>query len=356
MERHSTEWRTSNEMKKQYTLKKISLLFLVVGLISCSSDNAYDKIADNPLVDLVVPADFPALNAAVEKNKPTKYGVELGEKLFFDPRLSRNNTIACATCHIQTSAYADHQIQAVGIEGRVGLRNVPPIQNLAFMQFYNWDGSKRQLENQVIVPIITPEEMHTSIVEVIAKLKDDSSYEALFQKAFGDRQITPERIYQSIAQYEYTLISADSKYDQVMQNKASFTVLEGEGYTLFEAHCASCHSGALFTDQTFRNIGFPLNSDSNEAGRARVTGHVNDYMSFRVPSLRNIEFTAPYGSFGQFETLKDVLDYMDNGVLDAPNLDPIFKENQNRMPLTSSEKEALLAFMKTLSDPRFIGK
>lgn len=342
-------------MKKQTILKKIGFFALLLGIFACSSEESYEKLEDNPIVDLIIPADFPALNAAVLKNKPTKFGVELGEKLFFDTRLSRDNTIACSSCHIQASAYADNQIQAVGIEGRVGLRNVPPIQNLAFMQYYNWDGSKRQLENQVIVPIITPEEMHTSIVEVITKIKEDSSYQELFKKAFGDRQITPERIYQSIAQYEYTLISANSKYDQVKRKEARFTALESKGYALFEVHCASCHSGALFTDQTFRNIGFPLNPDSNEAGRARVTGNLNEYMSFRVPSLRNIVFTAPYGSFGQFETLEEVLNYMDQGVLDAPNLDPIFKENQNRIPLTSSEKEALIAFMKTLSDPGFIG-
>ncbi|WP_410879325.1 cytochrome-c peroxidase [Myroides sp. DW712] len=342
-------------MKKQTICKKIGVLVLLLGMFACSSDESYKSLPDNPLMDLAIPTDFPALNDAVVKNRPTKYGVELGEKLFFDPRLSRDNTISCSSCHIQASAYADHQTQAVGIEGRVGLRNVPPIQNLAFMQYYNWDGSKRQLENQVIVPIITPEEMHASVVDIIAKIEGDHTYQILFTKTFGDAQITPERIYQSIAQYEYTLISANSKYDQVKRKEASFTPLEKNGYALFQVHCASCHSGALFTDQTFRNIGFPLNPDSNEAGRARVTGNLNDYMSFRVPTLRNIEFTAPYGSFGQFETLEEVLDYMDQGVLDAPNLDPIFKENENRIPLTSSEKEALVAFMKTLSDAGFIG-
>lgn len=335
-------------------MKKISLLFMLLGLMSCQQDDSYDPIIDNPVLALTIPADFPALNPAFEKNKPTQYGVELGKKLFFDPRLSRDNTIACATCHIQASAYADHQKQGVGIEGKVGLRNVPPIQNLAFMRHYNWDGSKLQLENQVIVPIITPEEMHSSLVEVMDKIQEDPAYVDLFQKTFGNPSITPERIYQSIAQYEYTLISADSKYDRVKRKEAVFTPLENKGNALFTQHCASCHSGALFTDQSFRNIGFPVNTDSNEAGRARVTGDLKDYMSFRVPSLRNIEYTAPYGSFGQFETLQDVLDYMDQGVLVSANLDPIFKDNSNRIPLTKEEKEALLAFMHTLSDTNFI--
>ncbi len=340
-------------MKKLYKIIKISVLYFSLGLVSCSSDESYEPIEDNPLVDLIIPVDFPAFNSAFYNNQPTKFGVELGKKLFFDPRLSRDNTIACATCHKQASAYADHETQGVGIEGKIGLRNVPPIQNLAFMQFYNWDGSKRQLEKQVIVPIITPEEMHSSMLEVIGKIKEDQDYQSLFKKAFGDGAITSERIYRSIAQYEYTLISAESKYDQVKQNKAQFTKQERKGYDLFQVHCANCHSGELFTDQTFRNIGFPINRDTNEAGRARVTGDLNDYMSFRVPSLRNIEFTAPYGSFGQFQTLKEVLDYMEQGVINSANLDPIFKENQNRLALTEEEKEALIAFMLTLSDYNF---
>lgn len=343
-------------MKKIYKIIQISVLLPFFGLMACSSDDSYAPIESNPLVELIIPADFPSFNSAFYNNQPTKFGVELGKKLFFDPRLSRDNTIACATCHIQASAYADQQKQGVGIEGKVGLRNVPPIQNLAFMQYYNWDGSKRQLENQVIVPLITPEEMHSSIVEVIGKIQEDLDYQKLFQQAFGDKQITDQRIYQSIAQYEYTLISANSKYDQVQRKETVFTPKEQYGYEVFQVKCASCHSGALFTDQTFRNIGFPINRDSNEAGRARVTGDLKDYMSFRVPSLRNIEFTAPYGSFGQFQTLKEVLDYMDQGVLWADNLDPIFKENENKLPLTTEEKEALIVFMQTLSDGNFIGK
>ena len=340
-------------MKEQHKIVFIPLFLFFLNLSSCSSDEAYEEIEENPRLELALPADFPTPNPAFFKNPPTKFGVELGKKLFFDSRLSRDNSVACASCHMQNAAYADHQKQGIGIDGRVGLRNVPPLQNLAFMQYYNWDGSKRQLEKQVIVPIITPEEMHSSMLEVIGKIKEDKDYQGLFKKTFGDGEITSERIYQSIAQYEYTLISATSKYDQVKQNQAVFTAEERLGAIVFENRCASCHSGALFTDQTFRNIGFPINGDSNEAGRARVTGDLSDFMSFRVPTLRNIEFTAPYGSFGQFETLKDVLDYMDKGVINSANLDPIFKENDNRITLTEEEKEALIAFMKTLSDWKF---
>lgn len=335
--------------------KIIGFLFFSLLLTSCNNDDS-DMIAiDNPEIALNIPSGFPELNDFVTLNKPTKYGVELGQKLFEEKRFSADNTISCSSCHIQANAFADNNAQAIGIKGRIGLRNTPSIQNLAFMKFFNWDGSKLQLENQPLVPIITHEEMDSSILEVIGKIKEDPVYKDLFQKAFGDETITPERIYKSIAQYEYTLISANSKYDKVKRNEGEiFTKSEAQGYQTFQQKCVSCHSTELFTDQTFRNIGFPINTNTNEAGRARVTGIPADYMSFRVPSLRNVEYTAPYGSFGQFSTLKSVLDYFDTGVLNADNLDPIFKDNNNRIPLTEEEKTNLISFMKTLSDSNFI--
>ncbi|GAA3742069.1 MULTISPECIES: cytochrome-c peroxidase [Flavobacterium] len=335
--------------------KIIGFIIIVIFFTSCSSSDSDETYFDNPELSLHIPTDFPEVNSYVSLNKPTKYGAELGEKLFSDKRFSKDNTISCSSCHIQANAFADHNAQAIGIEGRVGLRNAPPLQNLMFLKFFNWDGSRLQLETQPLVPIITHEEMDSSILEVIGKIKDDASYKEMFKKTFGDQEITADRIYKSIAQFEYTLISANSKYDKVKRKESQFTENEAAGYATFQQKCASCHSTELFTDQSFRNIGFPLNTDSNEAGRGRVTGIATDFMSFRVPSLRNVEYTAPYGSFGQFATLKSVLDYFDNGVLNAANLDPIFKNNGNRIPLTEVEKENLIAFMKTLSDREFTG-
>ena len=338
-------------------MKKV---FFIVGsfllLLSCDRVAHFNLVPiPNPAISLEQPEGFPSWNEGVFKNKPTVFGVALGEKLFNDKRLSKNNTISCASCHDRAAAFADHEKQAVGIYGRVGLRNTPPLQNLAFMQSYNWDGNKRTLESQPLVPIITHEEMNSSIVEVMDKLKKDPTYATLFHKAFGDSEITPDRIYRSLAQYEYTLISANSKYDRVVrQEGASFTATEQRGLYFFEQKCQPCHSTALFTDQTFRNIGFPLNLSTEEAGRARVTGQKEDYMRFRVPSLRNIEFTAPYGSFGQFPTLRSLLDYLDNGVVNSDYLDPILKNNGNRIPMSEQEKEDIIAFLKTLTDYSFI--
>lgn len=336
--------------------KIVGIIVVLALLLSCSKEDDKTSFSfDNPELSLEIPAGFPILNNSVKNNRPTKYGAELGEKLFNEKKLSGNNSISCASCHHRAHAFADQNPRAIGIYGRIGLRNTPPIQNMAFMQFYNWDGNVLQLEKQPLVPIITHEEMNSSIVEVIGKLGGDVVYQDMFKKAFGDEHITPDRIYRSIAQYAYTLISANSRYDQVMRNKGGkFTKSEAQGYQIFKQKCQSCHSTELFTDQTFRNVGFPLHSSSEEAGRARVTGILSDYMSFRVPSLRNIEYTAPYGSFGQFATLLEVLDYFDKGVIDAENLDPILKENGNRIPLTDQEKQDIISFLKTLSDPEFL--
>ncbi|WP_115810260.1 cytochrome-c peroxidase [Winogradskyella pacifica] len=336
--------------------KLIRHIAIVLLITSCNNDDSERVIYNNPEISLNIPIDFPEFNSSVYTNTPTEFGVELGKKLFFDKQLSADNTISCSSCHIQESAFADHNPKGIGIEGRIGLRNAPPVQNMAFMQFYNWDGNKLQLEDQPLVPIITHEEMDSSILEVIGKLETDPSYMELFNKAFEGEGITADGIYNSIAQYEYTLISANSKYDKVKRNEGeTFTISEAQGYAVFQDKCISCHNTELFTDQSFRNIGFPINPDPEEGGRARITGLVEDYMRFRVPSLRNIEYTAPYGSFGQFATLEDVLNYLDTGVLEADNLDPILKDNNNRIPLSPQEKTDLIAFMKTLSDVEFLG-
>lgn len=332
----------------------IKMCFLWM-LLSCNKEDYEMVHYDNPELEIKIPEGFPEPNAAFFKNKPTRNGVILGEKLFHEKRFSADNSISCASCHIQANAFTDQKTQAVGVYGRIGVRNTPPLQNLAFMQFYNWDGSKLTLESQPLVPIITHEEMDSSIMQIIYKLKNDEMYPLLFQKVFGTPEITPEKIYKSLAQYQYSLISVNSKYDRVKRKEgATFTQSEAQGYAVFQQKCISCHSTELFTNQSFKNIGFPVNSNTTEAGRARITGNMQEYMSFRVPSLRNVAYTAPYGSFGQFATLKAVLDYFDNGVLPSENLDSLFKNNGNRLPLAETEKEDLIAFMKTLSDPSFI--
>lgn len=341
-------------------MKNILTFYLLLSfLYSCSKNSSEEaQQISNPRLSLNIPSNFPPLNPFIESAYPTKYGVALGEKLFHDPRLSHDNSISCATCHIREQAYADKNPRAVGVAGRIGLRNTPPIQNMAFLTEYMWDGAVTDLKEQPVTPIVTHEEMDSSLLEVIEKLKDDPAYKQALLKAYGDTKFSSERILGSMAQFMYTLISANSKYDRVTRDHTeTFTPVEEKGYTLFKQKCASCHKGALFTDESFRNVGFPKHPDVvEEAGRGRVTGNNDDLHRFRVPSLRNIEYTAPYGSFGQFASLKEVLDFFANGVTDYPNLDPILKNNNKKIPLTEEEKEALIAFMLTLSDKAFVGR
>ena len=330
-------------------------------ILQCNRDEVIEPI--NSTIDVKFPSNFPERNPAFKDFKVTKFGVELGEKLFEDKRLSKDNTIACATCHKKENAYAD-QGKAIspGVDGLLGFRNAPPLQNLYWLKDYMWEGAVTNLELQPIIPITTDQEMCTTISSVISKIKDEKEYQDLFYKVYGDSNINANRILNAITQYELTLVSSDSKYDKVKRNEGeTFTAEENQGYQTFQQKCANCHSTEIFTDNTFRNVGFPKSTlvDGNgnpEEGRMRVTGIAADYMKFRNPSLRNVEYTAPYGSFGQFATLKDVLDYFDNGVLSADNLDPILKNNGNKIPLTEEEKTNLIAFMKTLSDKKFVGK
>ena len=329
---------------------------VILLLFSCSKmNNQLELNPQTPELQLDLPAYFPDLNASFHLNKPTKYGVKLGEKLFHENKLSGNNTISCASCHNPKYAFSDHLPKAVGVENRVGMRNTPALQNLAFMKFYNWDGSMLSIERQALVPIISHQEMNSKMQDVIEKLNSsESGYKKLFKQAFGSDEITAEKIFRSLAQYQYTLISSQCKYDRVMQHKDTFTARELQGYNLFQLKCEICHSGSLFTDESFRNIGFPMNPDTQEIGRARVSTQKKDMYRFRVPSLRNVELTAPYGSFGQFSTVKQVLDYLDNGVLDSDNLDPILKSNGHRIPMSEQEKLAIIAFLETLTDSTFL--
>ncbi|RZJ27304.1 MAG: c-type cytochrome, partial [Chryseobacterium sp.] len=186
-------------------------------------------------------------------------------------------------------------------------------------------------------------------------LNADANYKKMFKSAFGDDNINGERILKALSQFMVTMVSADSKYDQVKNGKASFTNEEYQGKTLFENKCSSCHSGELFTDESYRNTGMYYNSQYDDRGRYRVTLDWNDNMKFRVPSLRNVELTAPYMHDGRFYSLEAVLNFYSDNVENQPNLDPILKQNGHiGIATTSLEKQYIIAFLKTLTDRKFI--
>jgi cytochrome c peroxidase len=283
-------------------------------------------------------------------------GVALGKKLFYEGKLSRNNTISCGFCHIQEYAFTHHgHSVSHGIDDRLGIRNAPPIQNMAFLKNYTWDGVGHNLDERSLVPITTDFEMDSSLPEAVGKLNADVNYKKMFKAAFGDENITGERILKAISQFMATMISADSKYDRMKKGNAVFTAEENQGMTLFQNKCTACHSGDVFTDESFRNTGMYYNSQFKDAGRYRVTLDQNDWMKFRVPSLRNVEYTAPYMHDGRFYTLDAVLNFYSDNVEDNANLDPQLKQNGHiGIPMTGQDKQYIIAFLKTLSDNSFI--
>lgn len=331
------------------------LLISFLGFISCSEE-VMQPLEKDEAANLQFPSYFPEMTFNISENPITKNGVELGRKLFYEGRLSRNNTISCGFCHIQENAFTHHGHNVShGIDDRLGIRNAPPIQNMIFLQRYMWDGVIHNLNQQPIIPITDANEMDSSMPEAIAKLSKDDLYKKLFKQAYGDENITGERVLKALSQFMATLISADSKYDRFKQGKENLSLEESQGMALFQQKCALCHSGELFTDESFRNTGMYYNTQFKDAGRHRVTLDQNDWMKFRVPSLRNVEYTAPYMHDGRFYTLEAVLNFYSYGVEDHPNLDPQLKQNNHiGIAMNTQEKQFIIAFLKTLSDKNFM--
>ncbi|PIF43368.1 cytochrome c peroxidase [Chryseobacterium sp. 52] len=335
----------------------ISFIFIALMFLSCSEE-VMEPVAldrDNPY-DLQTPTGFPKITFDVTGNPITVNGVALGKKLFYEGRLSRNNTISCGFCHIQEFAFTHHgHPVSHGIDDRLGIRNSPPIQNMAFLKNYTWDGVSHHLDERSLVPITTDFEMDSSLPEAIGKLNADAKYKKMFGAAFGDENITGDRILKALSQFMATMVSANSKYDLYKKGQAVLTGDETQGMALFQNKCASCHSGELFTDETYRNTGMYYNAQFDDRGRYRVTLDWDDNMKFRVPSLRNIEYTAPYMHDGRFYTLDAVLNFYSDNVEDQPNLDPLLKKNGHiGIPMTGNDKQYIIAFLKTLSDKSFI--
>ena len=340
----------------QWCALRIFFFILLVMLTSCNDDFEGVPIDKDEEYRLEIPAGFPALTFDSKEYPLTVNGIALGKKLFYEGKLSRNNTISCGFCHIQENAFTHHgHTVSHGIDNRMGIRNAQPIQNMAFLKNYTWDGVSHHLDERSLVPITTDFEMDSSIPEVIGKLSSDPNYKKMFKAAFGDEDITGDRILNALTQFMRTMISANSKYDQVKKGMTTFTNSEYSGKIVFENKCASCHSGELFTDESYRNTGMYYNSQYNDKGRYRVTLNDNDYMKFRVPSLRNVAFTAPYMHDGRLSSLEAVLNFYSDQVENHANLDPILKQDGHiGIPMNAQEKQFIIAFLNTLSDQQFI--
>lgn len=300
----------------------------------------------------VIPTRFPLPVYDFSKNKLTKDGIQLGRVLFYDPILSRNNSISCASCHSQYAAFAhiDHALSH-GIDDSIGLRNAPALMNLAWQKTFMRDGAINHLDMQALAPITHPKEMGENFIHAISKLRQSNVYPSLFYKAFNDSIITGERTLKAISQFMLTLVSANSKYDSVLRKQAYFSAQEKKGYKLFKQYCACCHAEPLFTNDEFMNNGLALDTTLNDFGRQLVTQQSSDYLKFKVPTLRNIELTMPYMHDGRYKSLSHVLNHYTNGVQHSKTL---ATQLHRPIVLTSNEKVDIIAFLLTLTDKHFL--
>ncbi len=358
--------------------KIILLLSLGIGvLVACGDDDkpiAKKESIPDTLITNIGPSHFSAF-VQPDDNKLTKRGVELGRMLFYDPILSSDSSISCASCHNPQYSFSDQRRYSVGVNGAVGNIQAMALVNLAWQSKFFWNGRSGSLENQATQPILNPIEMHETPQSVIAKLKSHAKYPLYFRSAFGTDEITMELVGRALAQFERTLISENSKLDELVKLNAEpssfFTdPLEFEGFNIFmteRGECFHCHGGVrtLLTNaqlDVFRNNGMMTDAEQMGKGLAEVSGLSSDAGKFKVPILRNIEFSGPYMHDGRFTTLEEVVEFYSSGINENSNIDPIFLKNSDRIEqfgglgLSTREKQALVAFLKTLSDTSFLTK
>lgn len=326
-------------------MKLKSIVILCVGVLLLAFRYT-DKKA------FTVPSNWPKPVYDFSQNPLSQSKINLGRALFYDPILSRNTTISCASCHSPYSAFThiDHALSH-GIDDKIGNRNSPALMNLAWQPLFMHDGAVNHLDVQALAPISHPSEMDESIANVVSKLQQKKSYKSLFQKAFKDTVVTGERVLKALSQFMLTLVSSNSKYDSVMRKQIQFTPQEKNGYDLFKKNCATCHTEPLFTNYQFMNNGLVMDTSLKDLGRYTVTKNGSDSLKFKVPTLRNIEFSYPYMHDGRFKKLSQVLNHYTGTLVKSKAL---AKELQHPLSLTSNEKVDIIAFLLTLSDKSFL--
>lgn len=355
--------------RSRKTYKLFIGLFALSLLCACSSDDPKPEETDDGYVatpqPLTVPPIFeqflPAPSIPAD-NPQTVEGIALGRKLFFDPILSGDGTQSCASCHKPSNSFTDNTRLSIGIDGFEGTRNSMPIYNMAwnFNSKLFWDGRANSIEKQALEPVTNPVEMHNTWENAVGSLQNHSEYPELFNKAFGTATISKELAAKAIAQFERTLISANSPFDKYLLGEGTLTPQEINGFAIFmdeaRGDCFHCHGSEfnpLWTDNIFHNNG--LDAIITDKGLGAVTGDPNQDGLFKSPSLRNLAYTAPYMHDGRFETLDEVINHYSEGLVYSPTIDPLMKAvSRGGVQLTESDKADLKAFLLSLSDPSFI--
>lgn len=350
----------------------ITILFLILFLGCDSKKNELE-----PEFTLDAPKYFGSFNQRIPEDNPiTTKGFELGRMLFYEKKLSGDNSMSCASCHQQNKAFTDGNAFSAGIDDQNGEVSSMSLVNLLWAEKFTWNGKMETVEEQSTEPIRNPIEMHENFEHAIKEL-EDAGYSRLFQEAFNSDEITDDLIGKALAQFQRALVSSNSKYDQYLRGEYVPTQAERRGEKLFFTHpipgqlrggnCGDCHlgpltSGAIDGFQGFHNNG--LDTDENmDEGLMAVTGNPADKGRFKTPSLRNIALTAPYMHDGRFETLEEVIEHYDNGIHQSSTLDVLIIEGSNenqasgerpQLFLTEQEKQDILAFLHMLTDEDFI--
>ena len=304
------------------------------------------------------PSGFPTPQIPIE-NPLTVEGVNLGKKLFNDPILSVDGTISCSSCHLKSSNFSDPNKTSIGFNGLQGKRNASIITNSLWSNSFNWDGSALTLESQAFEPITNPKEMNNTWQNVENTLNGNEEYRQLFMNAFNIDYIDSTHVVKAIAQFERSLVSSNSKFDKFYRGEGSLNSSELNGYAIFNSEkgdCFHCHGTMLFTDNLFHNNGLDSEEPFIDNGLGDITNNPSDNGKFKTPSLRNVEFSAPYMHDGRFSSLEEVISHYNDGGHYSSTVDPLMKKIGVGLQLTNQELNDLIAFLKTLSDEDYITK
>lgn len=334
---------------------KISSVFLSLSLIvACKVDPKIAPVLPSDDLKEIVPDGWPTPVYNFNNNPINKDVFILGRALFYDPILSKDNTISCGSCHQQFSAFAhsEHQFSH-GINGLLGKRNAPALFNLNWHKLFMHDGGINHIEVQPLGPIQNPIEMDLPFSQALLKLAASAKYRELFKNAYGTEEVTDPKMLKAMAQFMGLMYSYNSKFDKYKrQEGVQLNDAELRGYNTFIAKCNTCHTEPLFSDFSFRSNGLAINTFINDSGRAKVTFQTIDKYKFKVPSLRNVALTGPYMHDGRYQTLEQCLNHYTNNVTNMVNLDPLLLPNG--IALTAQEKQDIISFLGTLTDYDFI--
>lgn len=332
--------------RKLFTLLMMAGILVLISWLIGSCGKARDTIGTE--MQQMLPPGFPQPVYTFADNHLNVEGFELGRKLFYDGRLSRDGNFPCGHCHEQRAAFGtfEHD-RSHGYNNSHTLRNAPPLFNLAWQKEFHWDGEYKSLLSEARHPLNTFDEMGADVAGAVARLEKDEEIKKMFKAAFGSSWITEDRIIKALGQFTGNIISYNSKYDKVKKGEQSFTAQEQNGYQLFQTKCVGCHPEPLFTDNSYRNIGLPADPALNDLGRIRVTGSAEDIFKFRVPTLRNVVLTSNYMHDGRFATIAQVINHYRTGVQNSSTVDPLV---QGGISMTNNEAIDISVFLRTLSD------